>query len=148
MLKNSEGIHQVIANPLGNSLSRNVCSLAQAIALWGMQAVDRKSLTVAATNRSGQRSVAINYRPAGLPRTMSDYLTRLIRGHIGRCLTDYGPSHKIQRVFLRVRSLPSSMLIFWHEVIAKWNETVSADVCYFEFCKAFDLISRRLLMRL
>ena len=97
-------------------------------------------------HKKGNKAVMANYRPVALTSVVSKVFEKLICATMMSFLTRNNLVSPQQHGFIRGRSCQTNMLL----CLEKWTESLdsgkSVDVAYFDYSKAFDKVSHRLLL--
>lgn len=97
-------------------------------------------------HKGGSKATMGNYRPVALTSALCKVLEKIICSAIMSFLTRNNLITPQQHGFLRGRSCQTNILL----CLERWTEIVdggmSVDVAYFDYAKAFDKVSHRLLM--
>ena len=97
-------------------------------------------------HKGGSKAVMANFRPVALTSIASKVLERIICSAILAFLVTNKLISQQQHGFVRGRSCQTNMLL----CLEKWTDLVdsgkSIDVAYFDYAKAFDKVSHRLLL--
>ena len=105
-----------------------------------------KEANIIPIHKSGSRAVMSNFRPVALTSVVSKVCEKIICISIMAFLTRNGLISQQQHGFVSGRSCQTNILL----CLEKWTEMVdngnSVDVAYFDYAKAFDKVSHRLLI--
>jgi hypothetical protein len=97
-------------------------------------------------HKGGSKAVMSNYRPVALTSAVCKVLEKLICVAIMSFLTTNNLISQQQHGFVRGRSCQTNIML----CLERWTQIVddgrSVDVAYFDYAKAFDKVSHRLLM--
>ena len=97
-------------------------------------------------HKGGSKAIMSNYRPVALTSTVCKVLEKLICVAIMSFLTRNNLISQQQHGFVRGRSCQTNIML----CLERWTQIVddgrSVDVAYFDYAKAFDKVSHRLLM--
>ena len=98
-------------------------------------------------HKKGSRAIMANFRPVALTSVISKIFEKIICATILSFLTRNGLISSQQHGFVRGRSCQTNILLClerWTECLDRGN---SVDVAYFDYSKAFDKVSHRLLLK-
>ena len=105
-----------------------------------------KEANIVPIHKSGSKAIMANFRPVALTSVVCKVLERIICSAIMTFLTSNSLISEQQHGFVRGRSCQTNILL----CLEKWTEIVdggnSVDVAYFDYAKAFDKVSHRLLL--
>ena len=97
-------------------------------------------------HKGGSKAVMANFRPVALTSVVCKVLERMICSAILAFLATHSLITKQQHGFVRGRSCQTNIML----CLERWTELVdsgkSVDVAYFDYAKAFDKVSHRLLL--
>ena len=105
-----------------------------------------KEANIVPIHKSGSKAVMANFRPVALTSVVCKVMERIICSAIMSFLVTNRLISEQQHGFVRGRSCQTNILL----CLEKWTEVVdggnSVDVAYFDYAKAFDKVSHRLLL--
>ena len=105
-----------------------------------------KEANVVPIHKNGSKAIMANYRPVALTSVMCKVFERILCAIIMAFLILNNLILEQQHGFVRGRSCQTNILL----CLEKWTEIVdngnSIDVAYFDYAKAFDKVSHRLLL--
>ena len=97
-------------------------------------------------HKKGNKAVMANFRPVALTSVISKVFEKIICAAIVCFLTRNNLITQQQHGFVRGRSCQTNILL----CLERWTESLdnnkSVDVAYFDYAKAFDKVSHRLLL--
>ena len=105
-----------------------------------------KSVNVVPIHKSGERTLAENYRPVSLTRILVKCLERIIHKHIMKFLTHHGLLSESQHGFREARSCVTQLLQLLHSWYSSLEKGDSVEVIFLDFAKAFDKVSHHHLL--
>ena len=97
-------------------------------------------------HKKGNRAVMANFRPVALTSIISKVFEKIICSAILSFLTRNRLITPQQHGFVRGRSCQTNILLCLERWTASLDSGNSIDVAYFDYSKAFDKVSHRLLM--
>ena len=107
---------------------------------------DWKTANVTPLHKKGDRTLPSNYRPVSLTSQVGKVLESIIRKHIVEHLEENDILSDKQHGFREGRLCLTNLL----EIMECWTEILdeddNIDVAYFDFRKAFDLVSHKHLL--
>ena len=105
-----------------------------------------KEANIVPIHKKGNKAIMANFRPVALTSVICKYLKKIICAAILSFLTRNGLITPQQHGFVRGRSCQTNILL----CLEKWTESLdsgkSVDIAYFDYSKAFDKVSHRLLL--
>ena len=105
-----------------------------------------KEAEIVPIHKGGSKAVMANFRPVALTSVVCKVLERIICSAILAFLTANELITQQQHGFVRGRSCQTNILL----CLEKWTELVDSgknvDVAYFDYAKAFDKVSHRMLL--
>ena len=105
-----------------------------------------KEANIVPIHKSGSKAIMANFRPVALTSVMCKVLERIVCSAIMSFLTTNGLLSEQQHGFVRGRSCQTNILL----CLERWTEIIDdgnwIDVAYFDYAKAFDKVSHRLLL--
>ena len=104
-----------------------------------------KEAHIVPIHKSGSKAVMSNYRPVALTSSICKILEKMVCSAIMCFLTRNNLITPQQHGFMRGRSCQTNIMLClekWTEIL---DEGMSVDVAYFDYAKAFDKVSHRLL---
>ena len=105
-----------------------------------------KEAEVVPIHKGGSKAVMANFRPVALTSVVCKVLEKILCSAILAFLTTNNLISQQQHGFVRGRSCQTNILL----CLEKWTELIdsgkSVDVTYFDYAKAFDKVSHRLLL--
>ena len=105
-----------------------------------------KEAHVIPIHKKGNKAVMANYRPVALTSVVCKVFERLICATILSFLTQNELVTQQQHGFIKGRSCQTNMLLCLERWTASLDSGKSVDVAYFDYAKAFDKVSHRLLL--
>ena len=96
--------------------------------------------------KKGNKAVMANFRPVALTSAICKVFERIICCTILSFLTRNGLISQQQHGFVRGRSCQTNILLCLERWTASLDSGKSVDVAYFDYSKAFDKVSHRLLL--
>ena len=105
-----------------------------------------KEANIIPIHKSGSRAVMANFRPVALTSVLCKVLERILCSAIMSFLMTNGLLSEQQHGFVRGRSCQTNILLClerWTDILDGGN---GVDVAYFDYAKAFDKVSHRLLL--
>ena len=125
--------------PLLHQIYRKSLDEAEVPRLW-------KEAEIVPIHKGGSKAVMANFRPVALTSIMCKVLEKILCSAILAFLTTHNLIMPQQHGFVRGRSCQTNILL----CPEKWTELIdsgkSVDVAYFDYTKAFDKVSHRLLL--
>ena len=100
-----------------------------------------KSANVVPIHKSGERTLAENYRPVSLESILVKSLERIIHKHIMKFLTHHSLPSESQHGFKEARSRVTQLLQLLHSWFSSLEKGNSVNVIFLDFAKAFDRVS-------
>ena len=97
--------------------------------------------------KSGDKGVAVNYRPVALTSHLSKVFERVICSKLVVFLEETGALNESQHGFRKGRSCISQLLEHFETVINFLDNGYNVDVVYLDFCKAFDKLDFNILLQ-
>ena len=125
--------------PLLHQLYRKSMDEAEVPEQW-------KEANVIPIHKNGSKAIMGNYRPVALTSIICKVFERILCAIIMAYLMLHNLISEQQHGFVRGRSCQTNILLCmekWTEIIDNGN---SVDVAYFDYAKAFDKVSHRLLL--
>ena len=105
-----------------------------------------KEANIVPIHKSGSKAIMANFRPVALTSVICKVFERIICSAVMSFLMSNDLISEQQHGFVRGRSCQTNILL----CLEKWTEIVdggnSVDVAYFDYAKAFDKVSHRLLL--
>ena len=105
-----------------------------------------KEAEIVPIHKGGSKAVMANFRPVALTSVVCKILEKIICSAILAFLVTNDLISKQQHGFVRGRSCQTNILL----CLERWTELVdsgkSVDIAYFDYAKAFDKVSHRLLL--
>ena len=105
-----------------------------------------KEANIVPIHKSGSKAIMANFRPVALTSVVCKVLEKIICSAIMSFLMTNDLISEQQHGFVRGRSCQTNILL----CLEKWTEIVdggnNVDVAYFDYAKAFDKVSHRLLL--
>ena len=105
-----------------------------------------KEANIIPIHKSGSKAIMANFRPVALTSILCKVLERIICSAIMSFLMTNGLLSEQQHGFVRGRSCQTNILLCleqWTDILDGGN---GVDVAYFDYAKAFDKVSHRLLL--
>ena len=125
--------------PVMSQLFRKSMDHGEVPELW-------KEANIVPIHKLGSRAIMSNFRPVALTSIISKVCEKIVCLTIMAFLTRNGLISPQQHGFVSGRSCQTNILL----CLEKWTEIVdngkSVDVAYFDYAKAFDKVSHRLLI--
>ena len=125
--------------PLLYQVYRKSMDTAEVPAQW-------KEANVVPIHKNGSKAIMANYRPVALTSVMCKVFEKILCAIIMAFLILHKLISDQQHGFVKGRSCQTNILL----CLEKWTEIVdngnSIDVAYFDYAKAFDKVSHRLLI--
>ena len=106
-----------------------------------------KSAYITAIYKSGPKSKPENYRPISLTSVPGKILERLIRDELVSHMKANNLFSCSLHGFLAGRSCTTQLLEFLEDIITALDNGEDVDVIYLDFCKAFDKVPHKRLLR-
>ena len=100
-----------------------------------------KTANVVPIHKSGERTLADNYRPISLTSTLVKSLERIIHKHIMNFFKTYRLLSDNQHGFREARSCVTQLLQLIHSWFSTLEKYGSVDAIFLDFAKAFDKVS-------
>ena len=97
-------------------------------------------------HKKGNKAVMANYRPVALTSVVCKVFEKLICATILSFLTRNELVTSQQHGFIKGRSCQTNILLCLERWTASLDQGKSVDVAYFDYAKAFDKVSHRLLL--
>ena len=105
-----------------------------------------KSANVVPIHKSGERTLAENYRPVSLTSILVKSLERIVHKHVMKFLTHHRLLSESQHGFREARSCVTQLLQLLHSWYSSLEKGDSVDVIFLDFAKAFDKVSHHHLL--
>ena len=105
-----------------------------------------KSANVVPNHKSGERTLAENYRPVSLTSILVKSLERIVHKHVVKFLTHHRLLSESQHGFREARSCVTQLLQLLHSWYSSLEKGDSVDVFFLDFAKAFDRVSHHHLL--
>ena len=105
-----------------------------------------KSSLVVPIFKSGQRSDPLNYRPVSLTSVVCKVMEKVIVRRLYEYLEENLILNDNQFGFRQGRSTSEQLLLTYSEVSKWYNDGIIADLVFFDFRKAFDVVNHSVLM--
>ena len=105
-----------------------------------------KEAHITPIHKKGNKAVMGNFCPVALTSVMCKVFEKIICSAILSFLTRNGLITKQQHEFVRGRSCQSNILLCLEQWTMSLDSCKSVDVAYFDYAKAFDKVSHRLLI--
>ena len=105
-----------------------------------------KSANVVPIHKSGERTLAENYRPVSLTSILVKSLERIVHKHVVKFLTHHRLLSESQHGFREARSCVTQLLQLLHSWYSSLEKGDSVDVFFLDFAKAFDRVSHHHLL--
>ena len=105
-----------------------------------------KSANVVPIHKSGERTLAENYRPVSITSILVKSLERIIHKHIMKFLTHHRLLSESQHGFREARSCFTQLLQLLHSRYSSLEKGDAVDVVFLDFAKAFDKVSHHHLL--
>jgi hypothetical protein len=143
--KSSDGIPPVVFKRCARALVQPITHLLKMSLRKGKIPDVWRHIIVQPIHKKGDKKMVTNYRPIGLTCIMSKISERIIRNQMLDFLQRNGMVSDKQHGFRNRRSTVTSLLTTQTE----WKQLLQINseifVAYFDFSKAFDVVSHRLL---
>ena len=141
-----DGIHGRILKNCPQSLAQPLSILFKLSYNTGNLPADWKAANIVPVHKKGQKDDIENYRPISLTSLVMKTFERIIKEELL-----FKTSHLLderQHGFLSQKSCTTNMLYFSDNVVMSINDcnTMSTDVVYFDFSKAFDSVNHDLIL--
>ena len=104
-----------------------------------------KEAHIVPIHKNGSKAVMSNYRPVALTSAVCKVLEKIICAGIMSFLTRNELITPQQHGFMRGRSCQTNILLCLEQWTKTLDDGMSVDVAYFDYAKAFDKVSHRLL---
>ena len=122
-----------------------LCKLFQKSIAHGEVPSQWKEAHIVPIHKKGSRAVMANFRPVALTSVVCKVMEKIICAAIIAFLTIHDLISHQQHGFIKGRSCQTNILL----CLEKWTQMVDdgkcVDVAYFDYAKAFDKVSHRLL---
>ena len=122
-----------------------LCELFQKSMSLGEVPSQWKEAHIVPIHKKGPRAVMANFRPVALTSVVCKVMERIVCSAIVAFLTNNNLISQQQHGFIKGRSCQTNILL----CLEKWTKILddgnSVDVAYFDYAKAFDKVSHRLL---
>ena len=105
-----------------------------------------KSANVVPIHKSGERTLAENYRPVSLTSILVKSLEGIVHKHVMKFLTHHRLLSESQHDFRETRSCVIHFLQLLHSWYSSLDKGDSVDVIFLDFAKAFDKVSHHYLL--
>ena len=102
---------------------------------------------ISAIHKNGKRTKAENYRPISLTSVPGKKLEKLIRDEIVDHMTKNNLFSSKQNGFISGKSCTTQLLEFLEDLTQALDNGKDVDVIYLDFCKAFDKVPHRRLLK-
>jgi hypothetical protein len=102
---------------------------------------DWKTANVVPIHKSGERVMAVNYRPISVTSIVVKTLERMVHKHIMNFLSELRLLCENQHGFRRFRSCLTQLLQLVHHWFSVLDKQGAIDVAFLDFAKAFDKVS-------
>ena len=106
-----------------------------------------KKANVTAIFKKGEKSKAENYRPISLTSVPGKLMERLVKNAIVEHMTTNNLFSEAQHGFLKGKSCVTQLLEYLEDITEAMDNGNDVDVIYLDFCKAFDKIPHRRLIK-
>ena len=142
-----DGIHGKVLKNCSSSLASPLSLLFQLSYNSGIIPSEWKLAHVVPVHKKGSKENIENYRPISLTSLIMKTFERIIKQEI--LLKTAHLLDERQHGFLNNRSCTTNMINFTDSVTLSLNDctTISVDVIYFDFAKAFDSVNHDLLLK-
>ena len=142
-----DGIHGKILKNCSMSLAYPLSILFKLSYNSGLLPTDWKCANIVPVHKKGPKNDIENYRPISLTSLVMKTFERIIKEEI--ILKTSHMLDERQHGFLSQKSRTTNMLSFTDNVVMSLNDcdTMSVDVIYFDFSKAFDSVNHDLILR-
>ena len=102
---------------------------------------------ISAIHKNGKRTKAENYRPISLTSVPGKILEKLICGEIVDHMTKNNLFSSEQHGFISGKSCTTQLLKFLEDLTQALDNGKDVDVIFLDFCKAFDKVPHRRLLK-
>ena len=142
-----DGIHGRILKQCAVSLARPLSLMFKTSFNSGIVPGDWKVANVVPVFKKGSKNNIENYRPISLTSLVMKTFERILKDEL-LIRTSYLLDER-QHGFLNLRSCTTNMVNFTDSVVLSINDTktLSTDVVYFDFSKAFDSVNHDLILK-
>ena len=106
-----------------------------------------KKANVTAIFKEGEKSKAENYHPISLTSVPGKLMERLVKNAIVEHMTTNNLFSEAQHSFLKGKSCVTQLLEYLEDITESMDNGNDVDVIYLDFCKAFDKIPHRRLIK-
>ena len=106
-----------------------------------------KQAHIVPIHKKGNKAVMANFRPVALTSIICKVMEKIVCAAILSFLTINGLVTSQQHGFVRGRSCQTNILLCLEKWTASLDSGRSVDVAYFDYSKAFDKVSHKLLLR-
>ena len=103
-----------------------------------------KLANVVPVHKKDDKNKVTNYRPISLTSLVMKVFERILYDELLTRTIDKIDTR--QHGFLRNRSCNSNLLLFTESIVRSLHEKIGTDVIYFDFAKAFDTVSHKLIL--
>ena len=106
-----------------------------------------KKANVSAIFKKGEKKNPGKYRPISLTSVPCKLLEKIIRDKIVKHMTDNDLFSKAQHGFIKGKSCVTQLLAFLEDITQAIDNGEDVDVVYLDFCKAFDKVPHKRLLK-
>ena len=106
-----------------------------------------KKANVTAIFKKGEKSKAENHRPISLTSVPGKLMERLVKNAIVEHMTTNNLFSEAQHGFSKGKSCVTQLLEYLEDITEAMDNRNDVDVIYLDFCKAFDKIPHRRLLK-
>lgn len=96
--------------------------------------------------KSGDKTLASNYRPISLTSILIKVLERIVRKQVFNFLSSMGKLNDSQHGFRNGRSCLSALLNVFDDIMHLVSKDCAVDMIYLDFAKAFDKVDHGILL--
>ncbi|GAB0187132.1 mitochondrial enolase superfamily member 1 [Grus japonensis] len=137
-----DGIHPRVLRKLVEVFTKPLSIICQQSWLTGEVPAEWRLDNVMPIYMKGRKEEPGNYRPVSLTSVLGKVMEQIIWSAIMRHVQDNQVMRPSQHGFMKGRSCLTNLTSFYDKV----TRLVAVDVVYLDFSKAFDTISRRILL--
>ncbi|KAK4812863.1 hypothetical protein QYF61_024160 [Mycteria americana] len=141
-----DGIHPRVLRELAEVLTKPLSILYQQSWLTGEVPADWRLANVMPIYKKGQKEDLGNYRPVSLTLVLGKLMEQIILSAIMRHVQGNQVIRPSQHGFMKGRSCLTNLISFYDKVTHLVDEGKAVDVVYLDFSKAFDTVSRSILL--
>ncbi|KAK4807164.1 hypothetical protein QYF61_024284 [Mycteria americana] len=141
-----DGIHPRVLRELAEVLTKPLSILYQQSWLTGEVPVDWRLANVTPIYKKGWKEDPGNYRPVSLTSVPGRVMEQIILSAITQHVQDTQVIRPSQHGFRKGRSCLTNLISFYDKVTRLVDEGKAVDVVYLDFSKAFNTVSRSILL--